>query len=312
MHHRLVSIVMLVATVSCGKVLSPEAPVEIRLSGVNCLENTRGYVSGTVLDGSDNRVIHLSAYDITESLNYLTGERFRKQAEGDSWVADPALYWRFSDRMDFLAYSTSSSSPVAVWDRDNVSGGLELVIDEGSLRDDILYASARDLAPVGEVNLEFRHAQAFVDFSISNNTGSPVTVNKVTISKALTYGRLRIDNAGSSPVLSWDTSETVPSVNCTAMPSEGAATVASGSKVSAWVLLPYQKVADGVEFYLDVTIDDTPKTITLQGCPTNYWQPAKHYIYNVTLNPGVLSSSRHEAGEGQTIRAEVSLTECEW
>lgn len=315
MRRQLIALTILaIGTISCSNIQTENSRSKaIALDAVNCVK-TKGLVTGSTLETSGGtRIIKLSAYDVTDASNYFTGETFKKVSSANRWEGYPnPVYWSGSDHQDFLAYSTSSSSPTVVWNKENTASGFELYVTEESLRDDILYAAAYNCSPdAGNVQLQFHHAQALLDFQITNLTGETITVRSVNLCKALTYGRIKINNNGSAPILSWDTSETIPSTNCKARPDDGEAVSSSPSdKIMAWVLLPFQSVSSDFKFTIDVEVDGNDRLLEIRNNSVEYWFPAKHYVYDITLGPGVKSAV--SAAEVETIRADVSLTEKEW
>lgn len=312
MRKLLIAILLPAVLASCDKISQPTSREIVLAPSIICME-TRGYVEGPTLHDSDEgaeRVIYLSAYDVTESGNYFTGNSFK--ASENIWhnfkgsSAEP-VNWPAEHRLRFLAYSASSSEPKAVWQTaDNNCGKLDLYVTEASLQDDILYGRTDARRNEGTaVDMTFNHTQSWVEVQIQSGHTSPVTIKDITFKDVHTSGRLTIDNTGSTAVCSWDFSRDVARDGKVA-PSEENKTLATGAdivKISA--LMPVQGAQ---EFVVHYTVGGESRTATVEK-KTPVWEMGSHYIYKVMISP--LNS---KAGESITAgdNVEVELLRMPW
>ena len=189
---------------------------------------TKGYVEGNTFDDTAYDMLHettanpttprtmtLSAYLYPQSgasANYFVGETFSVDAaSGDArrWHHTPAIYWPMGGKLSFLAYSvTEAFDGTAVkWNSENASSQVVLNVSDVYLQDDIMYsgvyqrnsgATVDPLQGASDVEMTFKHAQAWIEFQIKSESADIVKLNEIVVKNVNTRGQLTI-NAPASP-----------------------------------------------------------------------------------------------------------------
>lgn len=324
MRKPLTALSMLLAIVSCTDRFAREAASEVSVEAV-LSDETGGHAAGFSPDGTEEtRDIHISAYNTTRRQPFFIDATFRK--DGSYWknhaggVHRP-IYWPESNRLDVMAYSTGSSSPVAAWNPADPSSSLVLNVGSDCLYDDILYASAKDCSyavarDYGEdrsnVKLKFNHAQARIDFEISSDDLNVAFLKGIILEGVHTSGLMKVEDRIGVPELTWDFGSS-PKVRHTIFPEIVNSPIpgTSSTPLKYSILLPQQpRSSFRVLFILWKGEQTSERSYTVTLDPDETWYSGVRYTYriNVTSRDYVLTSSSAPDG----IEARVSVEEDEW
>ena len=188
---------------------------------------TKGYVDGTkfyekaVADLHSSTVtptarqMYVSAYinpQEGEGRNYFVNEIFETNGlsgAAEKWVHTPALFWPLGGNLDFMCLSSTEpfAAKDAAWNELNASSGLVLLFDESRTQDDVLYAvasgksgdsssSSEGVYTTGKpVNVEFSHAQAWLEFQLSvadESMKDKIAITEIIVDGAYDKGKLKL------------------------------------------------------------------------------------------------------------------------
>lgn len=335
------------ALVACNKtseVIStpvPYAQKEISMMSF-ASEQTKGYVvdvdfydteKDKLHDGSDPttpRVMLMSAYLYAQ--NGLDGTYFEnvKYAKSDDkWHATPApVYWPVGARgLDFLAISAKTDlgemavpedpgfTPSLVWNKQNVAASLTMKTKNEFKQDDIVFSSVsnRNVSSGATVNMEFKHAQAWIEFQLKSNVDDVITIRNIELQDAYDYenANLTVMNNNGNAIASWSFRESVRknvlmddtyTVYNTALKI----TPADASKQVLDMLIPEQPMTS---FLITYTLAGNDKELTYRyDLPHSNFLMGQKYIYainfsinEITVDPKVLPFGAGHAGTPETI-----------
>lgn len=330
----------LAMTACNNEVLEKEQPVNngnnVEVAFNNVTGQTKGYVESTAFVDSpydalhapnyepdaqaDAREMRLSAYLYPQAGvagTYFKNYTYKRDATDSKWhnyVADTKapIYWPMGGALDFLAISTTEDIESLIeFNEENCAAGFTLPVSAAFKQDDILFASVagRKLNDGGSVakptvDMEFQHAQAWIQFQLNSDTEDIIKVKSVELLDIYEKGELNVVNNYGKALASWN------------FRNETRANVAMDDTYE--VLAPnYLVKKAGVEGedsdtigYLDMLIPEQPKTsilitYTLEGLADELtfqydlahenWLMGKKYIYQinfgineVTVNPSVV------------------------
>ena len=244
--------------------------------------------------------------DPASGVNYFEGTQFiYNNAGGTSassgyWGGATPRYWPLSPAyINFLAYANVTGS--AAFDATNYASTAVITqIDNSSAQTDLMYAigngavtqSGNTLTFPEKVDMQFKHAQAWMDFYVKASTGGIITVNSITLKGAKYAGKYTITHTNYDA----KTSQSVAG----AWTELGAAKEATVPGWTAAILTTaFVQVGKGL---LIVPDDDTSTNdwtsfvvnYTLNGKTYNYEYTAptapaanvdqtKHYVFNITF-----------------------------
>lgn len=115
------------------------------------------------------------------------------------WTAEPAVYWPVDGKLDILSIACEKDAldvrKSASWHEGNCSNGIEVNLEDGEcLGSEILYAAAYDrTVGQGDVPMQFRHAQSWLQFVINTET-EILRIDRVVIENVYIGGLFRISN----------------------------------------------------------------------------------------------------------------------
>ncbi len=204
-------------------------PAEMTLSPLS--HATKGYVTGAELvdtpySGASGihgtpvttpRDIVLSSWvrvqDDLFGEAYFTGETFTRGGEGAAarWRHDPAYYWPIGSTCDFLAYSCSAAPGIPAskvrWGSGVNTGRLAVEVGAAHSQDDILYAYAGGVTSAtdnGDVNMTFRHAQAWLAFEVKASAENLVTLVDIQVQGLHRGGVMEVVHDATDTYLFWN------------------------------------------------------------------------------------------------------------
>ena len=314
MRKSVIPVSILFALVSCGKSTSIDSLKEISIGAVRCVE-TKGYVTDDALvESGTPRDIHLSAYDSSSSQPYFLNETFRSPAGTISWTnyrgeVHTPLYWPQNTSLNFLAYSTGSVSPNAVWSVVGKNPQAVLNVTPESLQDDILFAVSNDCtAESSPVSLEFEHTQAWLEFIVKAPLAEITNFKGVTIENIYTSGDLTIADNYGTPYFSWDFSRT-SRTNYMLAP-DWTAYSTSEPQISLSVLIP-QQLRNSFKFHFDINGSEKIYECELPG--SGYWYSSMRYTYMVNVIGGEITPvSKSDNDAINDFDCEFTMSENSW
>ena len=143
--------------------------------------------------------------------NYFVDYTYAKGADG-KWHHDPAIYWPFGGKLDFLAYSAMNpfDAKDVAWNEKNASESLVLTVLEDRTQDDIVYCSAVNCESANGANavpMQFKHAQAWLEFQIkvaSEAMEDKIAIQDIVIENIYNDGELTITNNSGDAKAEWN------------------------------------------------------------------------------------------------------------
>lgn len=138
--------------------------------------------------------------------DYFVGKAFSRK--GEYYQASPPVFWPVGGTLDFLALAAEDSEEemarAASWHQENCTKGVEVTVAADSHLDSELMFGCADALCSGDgnVTLELRHCQSWLQFCLRTNAEDAVRVDSLVIENAYTGGLLRITN-GIYPDAEW-------------------------------------------------------------------------------------------------------------
>ncbi len=267
----------------------------------------------------DDNIIYVSASNNKEE--FFSGKTFKK--DGTVWknyvgAVQTPIYWPLggAGSFDFLAYSTTLN-PTAVWGDggtpNDVAGKVVITYPDNygtpgvttKTQDDLIYATTSSTSRNSALPIEFKHALAWVNFSVKSNI--PVNISKIELVNVYTDGKFTIDQTQNIPVTSWNftgvtsgdkailnyTDDTTPNV-------EAAVDIDGTTKAvdtdfdfgDNGILLPAQTIPN---FRITYDMRDGNDLVYVVNSVRGTWENGKKYTYKVafefneiTLQPTVI------------------------
>jgi len=220
------------ALASCSKDEVPalENKVSNEISFMNIVNKTKGYITDvtfydTAIDQlhiasgdpvTTPRTMQISAYltpQDGDGVDYFRDYTFEKGADPDTkWHHTPAIYWPLGGKLDFLAYSSKIAfdSKDVEWDERNASESVSFDFNKAErLKDDLVYAAASQTSADGatSVAMEFKHAQAWIEFKVKvadEDMKDKLAITGITLENIYTSGKLTVSRSGSTASHSWN------------------------------------------------------------------------------------------------------------
>jgi hypothetical protein len=281
--------------------LSANQPKEITFQAITT-PTTRAAVDGT--DFPTDVDMKVAAYQV-EAEGGTAGEYFGATtfSKGTTyWGATPAKFWPLTAAyINFLAIANANADNATgvTWTYPTDGKVAIVMSDNSSAQRDLMYAigsgavtqSTNALSFPAKIDMEFKHAQAWVDFKVKAKTDAEtaITINSITLNGAVYEGKFTVThtgyNANSSSSQSvagaWTDLGTakplaVPGWTAAALTTDFV-TVANGL-----MIVPDDAVtSDMTGFTIDYTFDGKNYTYTYSDAKSV--DQAKHYIYEITF-----------------------------
>ena len=272
-------------------------PQEISFFAVNKTA-TKAPVESTAFTHSNMQVgAYLAAGDgVSTGRNYFSDVTFTGSA-----TFKGSQYWPISAAtLNFLAVAPEVSGVVTTdFNSTNaVSSSTTTVTGNEAVQHDIMYSVARKEKDAGSapdnVQMTFHHAYAWLDFTFKKSADAPeIIINKITVNNVACDGTLTVtvENANSSSATlsasqDWDdytpTSLTVPA------PTGDFTLTTSDVEYGKGILLIHE--APMTSFVINYTIAGQTFDYTYNTpIPAPTWSAGKKYIYQITMNPGLIT-----------------------
>lgn len=266
---------------------------------------TRAAVDGTTFPTTYS--MEVAAYDVTNSRDFFGATTFSYNSTSTKWAG--GKYWPLSAaQINFLAYADFNGE-TATWNTNPASGVALVMTDNSSSQKDLMYAigngavtqSDNTLTFPEKVDMEFKHAQAWVTFTVKANSSAEtaITVNSITLNGAKYDGTYTITHtnydksSGQSVAGAWSSLGDAQNVAVPGWTADALTTDAV--KVGNGLMIVPDDAATGdfTSFTINYTVDDKTYDYTYTPATTNVEQ-AKKYTYNITfklheilINPSV-------------------------
>jgi hypothetical protein len=272
---------------------------------------TRAAVDGTAFPTTLDMMV--TAYQVSATGGsagvYFDATPFKYQYVGGSasgtgsyWGGDPAKFWPLTGAyINFLAIANANANNTTgvTWGS-NKANGVEIVMsDNSSDQRDLMYAigngevtqSGNALTFPTKIDMEFKHAQAWIDFKVKGKTTaeSAIRINSITLNGAKYDGTYTVTHTGynastgQSVAGAWTglgdaQNIAVPGWSPTTL-TTSFATVGNGL-----MIVPDDNAGTGdfTSFTISYTFDSKDYTYTYTPAATNVDQK-KHYIYEITF-----------------------------
>ena len=253
--------------------------------------------------------MYVAAYQVSPTAtNYFAGTQFVYNNAGGAaassghWGGATARYWPLAEcYINFLAYANVTGT--AAFDATNYASAATITqTDNHTAQTDLMYAigngqvtkSGNTFTFPTKVDMEFKHAQAWMDFYVKANSTveTAITVNSITLTGAKYSGTYTIThtaynaNTGQSVAGAWTSTSsqgnyTIPGWSATAL-TTSLVHVGNGLMI---VPDDNAETADWTSFTINYTYDGqaydytyTPATAAAQSV-----EQAKHYVFNITF-----------------------------
>lgn len=269
----------------------PEDPLLIRISGgIEVGRSTKAAITNGALPSP--RDIFVASYNRTASRNFFPGTRFSYKS--GTWSSDKS--WPLSGTLDFLAYSPGASAVTSViWGTPDVTSSVKMTMpDNSATQEDILAGCATGKVSNSSVDIDFKHAEAYLTFaakaaeSYNSSTNRGVTINSITLKSAYHSGTVQASRSDSAMSFTWSglgaqKTLTLPGLSATDL-TTAAATLGAG------ILLPPQtEVGFTINYTLhngkDVSGANVNTTLVYDWTPTSpvSWEPGEKYTYTINI-----------------------------
>ena len=233
-------------------------------------------------------------------------------ANPSNWGGTPARYWPLTPAyINFLAIANANANNTTgvTWGTNKADQVTIVMSDNSTEQRDLMYAigngevtqTGNTLSFPNQVNMEFKHAQAWIDFKVKAN-GTPetgITVNSITLTGAKYNGTYTVTHTaynaktGQSVAGAWSALGDAQNV---AVPGWTAAALTTSLVTvgNGLMIVPDDAgTGDFTSFTIAYTYDGKNYSYTYTPASTNVDQ-AKHYIYEITfklheifINPSV-------------------------
>lgn len=258
----------------------------------------------TAVDGTTFPEVTMSvaAYDATAGANYFDATTFSKDVT--TWKGN--RYWPFTPAtINFLAYAELTEGS-ATWNATNPASAVTLVMgDNKTAQKDLMYAcgtgtvtqTGNNLTFPDNVPMEFKHAQAWVKFTVQAGdatSATAISVNSITLNSVSCQGTYTVTHtnwdqtkatrdadptkAGSVAGV-WSAYDTYAD-DVTAVAASGYSTFSTSVQdFASLMVVPNQGMAS---FTINYTLDGKTYNYTYTPASTALAQATK-YIYNIKL-----------------------------
>jgi len=253
--------------------------------------------------------MYVAAYQVQPTAtNYFAGTQFVYNNAGGAagssakWGGATARYWPLSPcYINFLAYANVAGT--AAFDATNYASKAVITQnDNSSAQTDLMYAighgevtqSSNALTFPEKVDMQFKHAQAWMDFYVKakTNTEKTIKINSITLKGAKYAGTYTITHTNYN-------SNTSQSVAGTWTPSGDAKDVVVPGWTAADLTTDFVQVGKGLlivpdndastndwtSFVINYTLDgkDYDYEYTAPAAPNATVAQATHYVFNITF-----------------------------
>ena len=267
----------------------------------------RAAVDGTVFPTTLD--MYVAAYQVEPTAeNYFAGTQFIYDNAGGTsassgyWGGATAKYWPLSAcYINFLAYTNVTGS--AAFNATNYASAAVITqTDNSSAQKDLMYAigngavtqSGNTLTFPTKVDMQFKHAQAWMDFYVKANSPveTAITVNSITLKGAKYAGTYTITHtnynakAGQAVAGAWSSLGDAANV---AVPGWSAAALTTSlvQVGDGLMIVPDDNAStnDWASFVVNYTVDGKTYDYeyTAAAGPAANVDQAKHYVYNITF-----------------------------
>lgn len=339
------AVAAVVALTACNKngstVDTPEMTKEMSVMAVNQKSMTKGYATGATFEDIAYDEIHaadphatprtmmLSTYLTPQNGtpgNYFVAEEFAVNDVDNLWHATPARYWPIGGTLDFLAYSVKNdfAEDKVHWDANNAAGSLSINVTPVYSQDDILFSSVSGRASStgsAAVPMEFKHAQAWIEFRVCATKADVVMLNEITLENIYDCGDLNIKNNGGDALARWDFRE-YRSADRTV--DDTFEVYGSTSGAPKYIIVDDGDPASDTDWeYLDMLIPEQGKTAIIlkyelagndAGQQLTYrfdldnenWLQGKKYVYDITMSVNEITIQPSVATWGEGVVTDVA------
>ena len=273
------------------------------------LSNTPKYaIRRAAVDGATFPAVtmQVSAYDATNAKNFFSAVTFTKDGGSGTWKA--GKYWPLAPAtINFLAYAEFNAG-TATWDATNPASAVTLEMDDNSTaQKDLMYAcgtgtvtqSSNTLTFPANVPMTFKHAQAWIKFTVKAKTSTEataITVNSITLNSVSCQGTYTVTHANwnktkaqrdaADPAGALDGSVSgawsayTPAGNIAAVKAAGYSALSTDAQdYASLMVVPDQGMAS---FTINYTVDGNTYDYTYTPASTTLAQATK-YVYNITF-----------------------------
>ena len=222
---------------------------------------------------------------------------------GSYWGGETAKFWPLTAAyINFLAIANANADNATgvTWNTYPTTGVVTIAMsDNSSTQRDLMYAigdgavtqSGNSLSFPDKVDMEFKHAQAWIDFKVKANSTveTAITINSITLKGAKYNGTYTVTHTAYNA----KTGQSVAGV-WSALPATGtnvavpgwsaAALTTSFATVGNGLMIVPDDAATGdfTSFTINYTFDGKTYVYTYTPASTQVEQ-AKHYIYEITF-----------------------------
>ena len=226
---------------------------------------------------------------------------------GSHWGGDPARYWPLTPAyINFLAIANANADNATgvTWGANKADQATIVMADNSSAQRDLMYAigngevtqnvTTNALTFPTKVDMQFKHAQAWMDFYVKANstTETAITVNSITLKGAKYNGTYLITHtnydgktsqsvAGAWSALGAAQNIAVPGWSATDL------TTSLVQVSNGLVVVPDDNAAtnDWSSFVINYTFDGKTYDYeyTAPAAPGANVDQAKHYVFNITF-----------------------------
>lgn len=270
-------------------------PQEISFFAVNKTA-TKAPVEGTTFTHSNMTVsAFLAAGDgVTTGRDYFKDVTF----SGDTTFTG-GQYWPISAAtLNFLAVAPEVTGVTTDFNSTNAaSGSTTTVTNNLTNQYDVMYSVARKTKSAGSapenVQMTFHHAYAWLDFTFKKSTDAPeIKINTITVNKVACDGTLTVTvtnadslDAALSTTQSWGT-PTEANLVVPAPASDFVLTTTPVEYNKGILLIPEAPMSS---FVIKYTIAGQEFDYTYTPSSAVTWQAGKKYIYQITMNPALIT-----------------------
>lgn len=242
-------------------------------------------------------------FDATPFKYQYAGGASNSSVNASYWGGDPAKYWPLTAAyINFLAIANANADNATgvSWGSNKADQVTIVMSDNSSAQRDLMYArgdgevtfnsSTNALTFPTKVDMEFKHAQAWIDFKVKakTTTETAITVNSITLNDAVYNGTYTVTHtaynaktgqsvAGAWTALGSGQAIAVPGWSATAL-TTSFATVGNG----LMIVPDDAATGDFTSFTINYTFDGKTYEYTYTPASTQVEQ-AKHYIYEITF-----------------------------
>ena len=240
-------------------------------------------------------------FDATTFKYQYAGSESNSTANALYWGGETAKFWPLTPAyINFLAIANANAdnSTGVTWGTDKADQVTIVMSDNSTAQRDLVYAigngevtqSGNVLTFPAKVDMEFKHAQAWIDFKVkaSSTAEQAITVNSITLTGAKYVGTYTVTHTnydaktGQSVAGAWSALGTVADI---AVPNWTAATLSTEFVTVGYGLMIVPDDAatgDFTSFTINYSYDGKTYDYTYTPASRQVEQ-GKHYIYEITF-----------------------------